>query len=157
MKRKNIYFFINFLDAEKSQICYDIFNRNVRTFIFQTERRFDMKFINIGFGNMVSAERIISIVSPESAPIKRMIQDARDSGRAIDCTCGRKTRCIVIMDSDHVILSAIQPETIAHRVADQTDDEDDEDDEPHTIYLNEVEEEWDLDKYRGIGWDTQDE
>ena len=74
-----------------------------------------MKLINIGFGNMVSANRIITIVSPESAPIKRIIQDARDSGSLIDATYGRRTRAVIVMDSGHVILSAIQPETVANR------------------------------------------
>ena len=85
-----------------------------------------MKLINIGFGNMVSANRLIAIVSPESAPIKRIITEARERGDLIDATYGRRTRAVIVTDSDHVILSAIQPETIAHRVADQTDDEDDE-------------------------------
>lgn len=75
-----------------------------------------MKLINIGFGNIVSAERIISIVSPESAPIKRIIQEAKDSKIAIDATYGRRTRSVIIMDSGHVILSAVQPETVASRV-----------------------------------------
>ena len=75
-----------------------------------------MKFINIGFGNMVSADRIVSIVSPDSAPIKRLIQDAKDGGRTIDVTCGRRTRAVIITDSEHVILSAIQAETIANRL-----------------------------------------
>ncbi len=84
-----------------------------------------MKFINIGFGNMVSAERIVTIVSPDSAPVKRLVQDAKDSGRVIDVSCGRKTRAVIITDSEHVILSAIQAETIANRVdnADIADDE----------------------------------
>ena len=72
-----------------------------------------MRLINIGFGNMVSASRIITIVSPESAPIKRIIQDARDSGQLIDATYGRKTASIFIMDSDHVVLSALPPERFA--------------------------------------------
>ncbi len=76
-----------------------------------------MKLINIGFGNMVSAGRIIAIVSPESAPIKRIIQDVRDRGQLIDATYGRRTRAVVIMDSGHVILSAIQPETVAGRMS----------------------------------------
>lgn len=76
----------------------------------------DIKLINIGFGNIVSANRIVSIVSPESAPIKRIIQEARDRGMLIDATYGRRTRAVVITDSDHVILSAVQPETVAHRV-----------------------------------------
>ena len=84
-----------------------------------------MKFINIGFGNMVSADRIVSIVSPDSAPIKRMMQDAKDAGRVIDVSCGRRTRAVIITDSEHVIFSAIQAETIANRVdnGDAGDDE----------------------------------
>ena len=77
-----------------------------------------MKLINIGFGNMVSATRLIAIVSPESAPIKRIIQDARDKGFLIDATYGRRTRAVIIMDSDHVVLSAIQPVTVATRLSD---------------------------------------
>ncbi|HBV85869.1 extracellular matrix/biofilm regulator RemA [Desulfosporosinus sp.] len=77
----------------------------------------DIKLINIGFGNIVSANRIISIVSPESAPIKRIIQEARDSGMLIDATYGRRTRAVIICDSHHVILSAVQPETVAHRLS----------------------------------------
>lgn len=75
-----------------------------------------MQLINIGFGNIVSANRIITIVSPESAPIKRLIQESKDKGNAVDATCGRRTRAVLIMDSGHVILSAIQPETIASRL-----------------------------------------
>ena len=83
-----------------------------------------MQLINIGFGNIVSAERIISIVSPESAPIKRIVQEAKDSKMAIDATYGRRTRSILIMDSGHIILSAVQPETVAGRVSnDSVDDE----------------------------------
>ncbi len=74
-----------------------------------------MQLINIGFGNIVSADRIIAIISPESAPIKRLIQDAKDRGRVVDATCGRKTRAVIIMDSDQMILCAVQPETIAGR------------------------------------------
>ena len=74
-----------------------------------------IKLINIGFGNMVPAGRLVAIISPESAPVKRMIQEARDRGVLIDATFGRRTRAVLITDSDHVILSAIQPETIAHR------------------------------------------
>ncbi|MBT2654309.1 MULTISPECIES: extracellular matrix/biofilm regulator RemA [Bacillaceae] len=80
-----------------------------------------IKLINIGFGNIVSANRIISIVSPESAPIKRIIQDARDRGSLIDATYGRRTRAVIVMDSDHVILSAVQPETVANRLTDRDD------------------------------------
>ena len=75
-----------------------------------------MKLINIGFGNMVSAGRLIAIVSPESAPIKRMVQEARDRGVLIDATYGRRTRAVLIMDSDHIVLSALQPETVAGRL-----------------------------------------
>ena len=87
-----------------------------------------MKFINIGFGNMVSADRIVSIVSPDSAPVKRMMQDAKDAGRVIDVSCGRRTRAVIITDSEHVIFSAIQAETIANRVnnGETGDDEIDE-------------------------------
>ncbi len=77
----------------------------------------EIKLINIGFGNIVSANRIIAIVSPESAPIKRIITEARDQGMLIDATYGRRTRAVIITDSDHVILSAVQPETVAHRLA----------------------------------------
>ncbi len=88
-----------------------------------------MRFINVGFGNMVSAERVVALASPDSAPIKRLIQDSKDDGRAIDVTCGRRTRSVIITDSDHVILSAIQTETIANRLDDtDNDDEEDEDD-----------------------------
>ncbi len=75
-----------------------------------------MQLVNIGFGNIVSANRIIAIVSPESAPIKRMVQEAKDKGTAIDATYGRRTRAVVITDSDHLILSALQPETVASRL-----------------------------------------
>ncbi len=76
-----------------------------------------IRLINIGFGSVVSANRIVSIVSPESAPIKRLIQDARERSRLIDATFGRRTRAVIICDSDHVILSAILPETVANRLA----------------------------------------
>ena len=75
-----------------------------------------MQLINIGFGNIVSANRIIAIVSPESAPIKRIVQEAKDNGTAIDATYGRKTRAVLIMDSGHIVLSSIQPETVAGRL-----------------------------------------
>ena len=75
-----------------------------------------MKLINIGFGNMVCANRLVAIVSPESAPIKRIIQDARDRGTLVDATYGRRTRAVLITDSDHIILSALQPETVAGRL-----------------------------------------
>ena len=82
-----------------------------------------MKFINIGFGNMVASERIVALVSTDSAPVKRLVQDAKDSGRTIDVSCGRRTRAVIITDSEHVILSAIQAETITNRLA--TDEADD--------------------------------
>ena len=83
-----------------------------------------MKFINVGFGNMVAAERIAILASPDSAPMKRLVQDAKDDGRAIDVTCGRRTRAIIITDSEHVVLSALQPETIANRLENNTADDD---------------------------------
>ena len=86
-----------------------------------------MKLINIGFGNMVASSRLIAIVSPESAPIKRIIQDARDRGTLIDATYGRKTASVLIMDSDHVVLSALQPETVAARFAGETEEGEPED------------------------------
>lgn len=75
-----------------------------------------MKLINIGFGNMISLNRLIAMVSPESAPIKRVIQDAKEKGSLIDATYGRRTRAVIVMDSGHVILSAVQPETVAGRI-----------------------------------------
>ena len=88
-----------------------------------------MKLINIGFGNMVSAGRLLAIVSPDSAPIKRMIQEARDRGMLIDATYGRRTRAVIIMDTDHVVLSAILPETVAGRLEDKNLPDDVEEDE----------------------------
>lgn len=85
-----------------------------------------MKLVNIGFGNMVSSSRLVAIVSPESAPIKRTVQEAKDNGRLIDATYGRRTRTVIITDSDHVILSAIQPETVANRMGDEEDEDEDE-------------------------------
>ena len=85
-----------------------------------------MRFISIGFGNMVSSGRVVTLVSPESAPVKRLIQDAKDDGRAIDVTCGRRTRSVIVTDSEHVILSAIQTETIANRLDDKDDGMDEE-------------------------------
>ena len=81
-----------------------------------------MQLVNIGFGNIVSADKIVAIVSPESAPIKRMVQDAKDNGTAIDATFGRKTRAVLIMDSDHIVLSAVQAETIADRIDKERND-----------------------------------
>ena len=84
-----------------------------------------MKFINNGFGNMVAVDRIVALASPDSAPIKRLIAESRDSGRVIDVSCGRKTRSVIITDSEHVLLSAIQTETIANRLMSaETEDED---------------------------------
>ena len=85
-----------------------------------------MKFINVGFGNMVAAERVVAVVSPESAPIKRLIQDSKDNGRAIDVTCGKRTRAVILTDSEHVILSAFQAETISNRLAGRDDEEGEE-------------------------------
>ena len=76
-----------------------------------------MKLINIGFGNMIAAERIVAVVSPDSAPVKRLVQEARDAKRIVDATQGRRTRAVIITDSDHVVLSAIQPETVASRTS----------------------------------------
>ncbi|MCI5575257.1 MAG: DUF370 domain-containing protein [Eubacteriales bacterium] len=75
-----------------------------------------MKFISIGYGNIVAADRVVALVSPDSAPVKRLVQDAREAGRVIDVSCGRRTRAVIITDSDHVILSAVQAETIANRL-----------------------------------------
>jgi len=89
-----------------------------------------MKLVNIGFGNMVSADRMIAIVSPESAPIKRIIQEAKENGNLIDATHGRRTRAVIITDSDHIILTYLQAETVANRMVDENAaDEEDDDDE----------------------------
>lgn len=85
-----------------------------------------IKLVNIGFGNIVAANRIISIISPESAPIKRIIQEARDKGMLVDATYGRRTRAVVVVDSGHIILSAVQPETVANRLVAQTADSEEE-------------------------------
>ena len=85
-----------------------------------------MKLINIGFGNMVSAGRLIAIVSPDSAPIKRMVQEARDRGVLIDATYGRRTRAVLIMENDHLVLSALQTETVANRLAGEREADDGE-------------------------------
>ena len=86
-----------------------------------------MKFVNAGFGNMIAVERIVALASPDSAPIKRIVQDAKDDGRAIDISCGRRTRSVIITDSDHVILSAVQPETLSGRLNGKPDSGDDPD------------------------------
>ncbi len=88
-----------------------------------------MKLINIGFGNLVSASRLVAIVTPESAPIKRIIQDAKEQGTLIDATHGRKTRAVIITDSDHIILTYLQSETVAAKIAETEDDELAEEDE----------------------------
>lgn len=88
-----------------------------------------MKLVNIGFGNMVSANRMIAIVSPESAPIKRIIQDAKEKGNLIDATHGRRTRAVIITDSDHIILTYLQSETVANRMVEDDDVIDEEEDE----------------------------
>ena len=85
-----------------------------------------MKLVNIGFGSAVSAARILSIVSPESAPIKRVIQEARERGMLIDASCGRKTKAVLVMDTDHVVLSGLAPETIAHRAGVELEQEPEE-------------------------------
>ena len=82
----------------------------------------DIKLVNIGFGNIVAANRIIALVSPESAPIKRIIQEAREKGMLIDATYGRRTRAVIIVDSTHVVLSAVQPETVANRLGAKDDE-----------------------------------
>ena len=90
-----------------------------------------MKLVNIGFGNLVSADKVVAVVSPESAPIKRMVQEARDRGVLIDATYGRRTRAVVIMDNDHLVLSALQPDTVSNRMTGertaQTSEEEEED------------------------------
>lgn len=88
-----------------------------------------MKLINIGFGNLVSANRLVAIVSPESAPIKRIIQDAKERGTLIDATHGRRTRAVIITDSDHIILTYLQSETVANRITSEVEDEETESEE----------------------------
>ena len=89
-----------------------------------------MKLINIGFGNLVSADRLVAVVGPDSAPIKRMVQEARDRGVLIDATYGRRTRAVLIMDNDHLVLSALQTETVANRLAvDDVEDDEEMDNE----------------------------
>ena len=81
-----------------------------------------MQLINIGFGNMVAAQRLVAVVSPDSAPVKRMIQEGRDRGILIDATYGRRTRAVLVMDNDHLVLSALQPETVANRMGGEEDE-----------------------------------
>lgn len=85
-----------------------------------------MKLVNIGFGNMISAQRLVAIVSPDSAPVKRMIQEGRERGILIDATYGRRTRAVLVMDNDHLVLSALQPETVAGRLNGAERDEEEE-------------------------------
>ncbi len=85
-----------------------------------------MKLINIGFGNMVSAQRLLSVISPDSAPVKRLVQEARDRGMLIDASFGRKTKAVLVMDTDHVILSALEPKTIANRAGNEAEEEENE-------------------------------
>ena len=87
-----------------------------------------MRLLNIGYGNLVSAERLISIVTPDSAPVKRLVQEARERGTLIDASCGRRTKSVIIMDSDHVVLSAVSSERLAGRI-DRKLSENDSDDE----------------------------
>jgi len=84
-----------------------------------------MKLINIGFGSMIVGERLLAVIGPDSAPVKRMIQEARDRGMLIDATYGRKTRAVLVMDTDHIVLSAIQPETVFGRAGDSGTEEED--------------------------------
>ena len=86
-----------------------------------------MKLIHVGFGSLVSADRLIAIVSPDSAPIKRMVQEARERGVLIDASYGRRTRAVLVMDNDHVVLSALQPETVANRLSGEKDTGEEED------------------------------
>lgn len=81
-----------------------------------------MKLLNIGFGNLVSAGRIVAVIAPDSAPVKRLVQEARDGGRLVDGTAGRRTRAVLMMDSGHIVLSAVQPETIAGRLQSDTEE-----------------------------------
>lgn len=71
--------------------------------------------VNIGFGNVINIDKVVSVVSPDAAPVKRMVQQAKDEGRAIDATCGRRTRAVIVTDSNHLVLSALLPETISNR------------------------------------------
>ena len=82
-----------------------------------------MKLVNVGYGNMASVSRLIAIVSPDAAPMRRLVQDARDDGRVIDATCGHKTRAVLVMDSDHVVLSPLLPETVAARIDERKGEE----------------------------------
>ncbi len=89
-----------------------------------TQKGITMKFINVGYGNLVVSERIVLIASPESAPLKRLIQDAKDQGRAVDLTCGKKTRAVILTDTEIIILSALTPDKLSLRAAGEQDDND---------------------------------
>ena len=108
-------------------------SRSIQPAGFAPEKENNMKLINIGFGNMISASRMIAIVSPESAPIKRIVQDARERGTLIDATYGRRTRAVIIMDSEHVVLSALQPETVSNRIVDKDSERDEDPKEPEEM------------------------
>ena len=97
-----------------------------------------MKLINIGFGNMVSAGRVVAVVSPDSAPVKRLVKEARERGMLIDASYGRSTRAVLIMDSDHVVLSALQPETVANRAAGQESKGTTEEEQTHCEMIKEA-------------------
>ncbi len=88
-----------------------------------------MKLINIGYGNMVSANRVVAVVSPDSAPVKRMIQEAREAGKLVDATLGRRTKAVLIMDSGHIVLAAVQPTTVAGRLVGKEPQEDETEEE----------------------------
>ena len=88
-----------------------------------------MKLIDVGFGNYVSAERIVTVASTDSLPVRRLVQDAKNDGRVIDVSCGKKTRAVIITDSEHIILSAIQPETVSNRISGYDTDTEEDDDE----------------------------
>lgn len=88
-----------------------------------------MKLINIGYGNMVSANRVVAVVSPDSAPVKRMIQEAREAGKLVDATLGRRTKAVLMMDSGHVVLAAVQPATVAGRLVGKEPQEDETEEE----------------------------
>ena len=97
--------------------------------MFKNRGELVLRLLNIGFGNMVSSGRIVAIASPDSEPIKRLVRDAKEEGRVIDASCGRRTRSVIITDSEHVILSAIQTETITNRIASDEEITDEEDSE----------------------------
>ena len=82
-----------------------------------------MRLVNVGYGNMASVSRLVAIVSPDAAPVRRLVQDARDDGRVVDATCGHKTRAVLVMDSDHIVLSPLLPETVAARIDERKSEE----------------------------------